>query len=429
MSSGRPASSWLAARSTNSIATDSASNRRATNARACAQARSSHCASSTTQTSGRSAATSESRLSEASATRNRSGAGPPLSPNVTPSASRCGTGRPSRPSNTGAHSWCSVANASSRSDSTPTARSTRMSTADAIAYSTSAVFPIPASPRTTSTPLRPLRAASSSPPSTAHSSRRPRSTSPPGAERPTAMSGAIVERNPPDRNDHAHPGRCPRSCQSGTAPYQRVGLPSRQQQDQTPASPCESASASQCAVTAACRPSRKPRQWPAGYCLQAKGAAAGGASEARLVHELGGRATLGQVNSVNLLQQLAEPQVKRIIRGCHRLHRRRDVVSLEIDDGHCAVGSRLVPNHLAANPRTTPRGVVLLPTRSGSFLEAFAVGLLLAGDDRDAERYGRHLISFGRRVAASLPHPPPPRAGAAGSCSIEPGSTTRTLPG
>src|SRR3954453_22383078 len=138
---------------------------------------------------------------------------------------------------------------------------------------------------------------------------------------------------------------------------------------------------------------------------------------------------LGQVNAVALLQELAEPLVKRIIRGGHRLHRRRDVISLQIDDGHRAVGSRLVPHHLAANPRTPPRGVVFLPTRSGSFLEAFAVGLLLARDDRNAERYGRHLISFGRRVAASLPPPPPPRAGAAGSCSIEPGSTTRTLPG
>ena len=37
---------------------------------------------------------------------------------------------------------------------------------------------------------------------------------------------------------------------------------------------------------------------------------------------------------------------KRIIRACHRVHRRRDVISLEIDDGHGAVGSRLVPNHL-----------------------------------------------------------------------------------
>ena len=69
--------------------------RRATNARACAEARSSHCWSSTTQISGRSPATSDSKPSTARATRNRSGAGPALMPNAVRSASRCGTG--SRP--------------------------------------------------------------------------------------------------------------------------------------------------------------------------------------------------------------------------------------------------------------------------------------------------------------------------------------------
>ena len=60
-SSGRPASSRRSpgSRTANTSATDSASSRRATNASACAEARSSHCASSTTHSSGRSSAASD----------------------------------------------------------------------------------------------------------------------------------------------------------------------------------------------------------------------------------------------------------------------------------------------------------------------------------------------------------------------------------
>ena len=77
---------------------------RATNASACAEARSSHCASSTTQTSGRSPATSDSRLRTARPTAKRSGASPSRRLNAVRSASRCGPGRRSSRSRNGAHS-------------------------------------------------------------------------------------------------------------------------------------------------------------------------------------------------------------------------------------------------------------------------------------------------------------------------------------
>ena len=57
------------------MTTDSASSRRATNASACADAPSSHCASSITHNSGRSSAASDSRPSTARPTNNRSGRG------------------------------------------------------------------------------------------------------------------------------------------------------------------------------------------------------------------------------------------------------------------------------------------------------------------------------------------------------------------
>ena len=53
----------------------------------------------------------------------------------------------------GAHSWCRPANGSSISDSTPDARAMRHPDARSTVYSSSAVLPIPASPRRTSTRL------------------------------------------------------------------------------------------------------------------------------------------------------------------------------------------------------------------------------------------------------------------------------------
>ena len=75
-SSGNPARSSLGFRAANTKPIDSASRRRATNANTCAEARSSHCSSSTRQISGRSSAASDSRLRTARPTRKRSGARP-----------------------------------------------------------------------------------------------------------------------------------------------------------------------------------------------------------------------------------------------------------------------------------------------------------------------------------------------------------------
>jgi hypothetical protein len=104
----RPISSRssLGSRTAKTKAPGSAMSRRATNARLCNEARSSHCASSTTQTSARSSAT----WGADSGSRDRSGTDPaPPSdrPKATRSASRCGPGRSSTRSRIGAHS-CSL---------------------------------------------------------------------------------------------------------------------------------------------------------------------------------------------------------------------------------------------------------------------------------------------------------------------------------
>ena len=95
-SCGNLANSSLTTRAAKTKPTDSASRRRATNARTCAEARSSHCSSSTRQISGRSSATTESRLRTARPMRKRSGADPELKPNAVRNASRCGPGSRSR---------------------------------------------------------------------------------------------------------------------------------------------------------------------------------------------------------------------------------------------------------------------------------------------------------------------------------------------
>jgi hypothetical protein len=80
------------ARTAKTMATGSAASRRATNSSVCTEAWSSHWASSTTQTSGRSSATSDSSVSTARPTRKRSGGAPAFSPNAVDSASCCGPG-------------------------------------------------------------------------------------------------------------------------------------------------------------------------------------------------------------------------------------------------------------------------------------------------------------------------------------------------
>ena len=83
-----------------------------------AEAASSHWASSTKQSSGRSSVTSARRLSAASATRKR-GASPDSMPRATFSASCCGSGNAPRRSSIGLQSRCNPAKGSSISDSTP----------------------------------------------------------------------------------------------------------------------------------------------------------------------------------------------------------------------------------------------------------------------------------------------------------------------
>ena len=104
ISSGSPRKSAPGSRAAKITSTASASSRRAANARTCTEARSSHCTSSTTHTSGRSPATSDSRLSTARPTRKRSGAGPASRPNAMLRASRCGPGRRPSRSSMGQHS-------------------------------------------------------------------------------------------------------------------------------------------------------------------------------------------------------------------------------------------------------------------------------------------------------------------------------------
>ena len=66
--------------------------RRATRPMTCAEATSSHCASSTRQSTGRSSATADNRLSTARPTRNRSGTSPADDPSAMVRASLCGAG-------------------------------------------------------------------------------------------------------------------------------------------------------------------------------------------------------------------------------------------------------------------------------------------------------------------------------------------------
>src|SRR4051794_16563992 len=125
--------------------------------------------------SGFCSATSESRPRTARPTRNRFGVSPSRRPNAVPSASRCGPGKLSTRSANSAQSWCSPAWASSISDSTPAARTIRKPDALLARRSSSAVFPIPASPRRMSARLCPVRTRASRSSRTSHSGCRPRS--------------------------------------------------------------------------------------------------------------------------------------------------------------------------------------------------------------------------------------------------------------
>ena len=95
--SGSPPKSSLGSRLAMTMATDSANSRRATNASACADSRSNHWASSTTQRRGRVSAASDTRFNTARPTRKRSGGGPELRPNTVSSASLSGARKASEP--------------------------------------------------------------------------------------------------------------------------------------------------------------------------------------------------------------------------------------------------------------------------------------------------------------------------------------------
>ncbi len=97
------------------------------------------------------------------------------SPSAASSARACGAGsRPSSPS-AGRSSSDRPANATSTSDSTPRTRSTVASPAAAAACSSSALLPIPGSPRSTSTPLAPARASTTNLSMRSRSGSRPNS--------------------------------------------------------------------------------------------------------------------------------------------------------------------------------------------------------------------------------------------------------------
>ena len=162
-------------------------------------ARSSHCASSITHTSGRCSATSASRLRTANPTRKRSGAGPSRSPNAVPSASLCGPGRCPTRSSIGTHKACNPANASSISDSTPAARTMRQPAATAERCPSRTVLPTPASPRNTSTRLWPPRTLVTSRSSTSRSLMR---LSSPGAGRSKSTTPVRIISRAANASEH-----------------------------------------------------------------------------------------------------------------------------------------------------------------------------------------------------------------------------------
>jgi hypothetical protein len=102
------------------------------------------------------------------------------------SASPCCGGSRSRPPSIGEHNWWHTANASSISDCTPMARSTRHSAACSTRYSSNAVLPTPASPDTTTARLSPADTASTNWSNVSRSGWRPISitTRPPRRIRP-----------------------------------------------------------------------------------------------------------------------------------------------------------------------------------------------------------------------------------------------------
>ena len=168
VSSSMPAASIddnSSSRAASSRTSGSDPSRRATNASASCDGRSSHWTSSATTRIGVSAAASVRSVSVAMATRNGSSAASDVSPNAAASASRWGPGSRSRPPRIGRRSWWRPANGRCASVRTPTARRTRIPRVRAvsIARPSRADLPIPASPRIRSapppSPVRPTKSS------------------------------------------------------------------------------------------------------------------------------------------------------------------------------------------------------------------------------------------------------------------------------
>jgi hypothetical protein len=210
---GRPSRSLIGSGAAKSSSRGSLVSRRAANPRACLDAWSSQCAWSMTQISGRSAADSDSRPSTARPARKRSGAVPARMPNAISSASRWGPGRRPSRSSIVPHSRCSPPKASSVSDCAPATRTTWKPASSPAAKSSSAVFPVPGSPCTTSTAL-----PSSRMPSTSLASR------PHSAWRPCSLGNSVFADMTPDCRARAlQPIERPSACGSG-CPRADVGL-------------------------------------------------------------------------------------------------------------------------------------------------------------------------------------------------------------
>ena len=151
----------------------SASSRRATNSRASCEGGSSWWASSMIRQSGDTSLRWLSRVSSPAPTAKRSAASPGDNARATPSASAWGGGRWARSACVRRSSWARPAKGRSRSGSVPVTLSTWMSSALARTWSSRAVFPIPASPVTISTPLWPSRAPANKASSRCRSASRP----------------------------------------------------------------------------------------------------------------------------------------------------------------------------------------------------------------------------------------------------------------
>lgn len=198
-------------RTAKSITTPSARSRRAAKVSMSTDGWSSHCASSTRHSSGPSAAASDRSVRTASPTLKRSRTLSLLRPNTERRAAAWASGSASTRSITGRKSWCRPPKAISISDSMPSTRNTRAPCACPAAWSSSAVFPMPASPCTSRTPLVPRRASASNCSIRSRSAYRPRTTyparlrvpiTPPGPDGPRDSFRRLSRRSSP----HPHQG-------------------------------------------------------------------------------------------------------------------------------------------------------------------------------------------------------------------------------